>query len=51
MCDNLKKLMSLKKLTFPNDISEQLCEVCGPSIESNIEIMDFVVASNSNTHL
>ncbi len=46
MCDNLKKLVPLKRLTFPSDINEQLCEVCVPSIESNIEIMDFVVASN-----
>jgi len=35
--------VSLKRLTFPNDINEQLCEVCAPLIESNIESMDFVV--------
>jgi len=51
MCDNLKKLVPLKRLTFPSDINEQLCEVCVPSIESNIEIMDFVDAINSSTHL
>jgi hypothetical protein len=51
MCDNLKKLVPLKRLTFPSDINEQLCEVCASSIESNNEILDFVVANNSNTHL
>jgi hypothetical protein len=51
MCDNLKKLVPLKRLTFPNDINEQLCEICAPSIESNIEILDFVAVSNSSTHL
>jgi len=51
MCNNLKKLVPLKRLTFPSDSNEQLCEICAPSIESNIETMDFVVASNSSTHL
>jgi hypothetical protein len=49
MCENLKKLVPLKRLTFPSDINEHLCEVCAASIESNIEIMDFVVANNNNT--
>jgi len=51
MCDNLKKPLPLKRMTFTSDINEQLCEVFAPSIESNIEIMDFVATSNSRTHL
>jgi hypothetical protein len=51
MCDNLMKLVPLKRLTFPSDINEQLCEVCALSIESNIEIVDFVAISNSSAHL
>jgi hypothetical protein len=36
MCDNLKKLVPLKRLTFPSDINEQLCEVCASSIEKQL---------------